>query len=74
MCKVLGFPKESHITVVKRIIKHVNRTFEFGIWYSYDTIAEKIGYSDVDQVGCNKDKKSAFVGVSTWELFDFLAQ
>ena len=27
-------PKESHLTVVKRIIHYINGTFDYGIWYS----------------------------------------
>ena len=40
--------KESHMTAIKRIIRYVNRTFDYGIWYlrdSNDCLAE---YSDVD--------------------------
>ena len=29
-----GTPKESHLTVVKRIIRYINSTFDDGIWYS----------------------------------------
>jgi hypothetical protein len=27
-------PKESHLTAVKRIIRYVNDTLPYGIWYS----------------------------------------
>ena len=30
-------PKESHMTALKRIIKYVKTTAEFGVWYSKDT-------------------------------------
>ena len=30
-------PKESHMTALKRIIKYVKITVEFGVWYSKDT-------------------------------------
>ena len=30
-------PKESHMTALKRIIKYVKTTVEFGVWYSKDT-------------------------------------
>ncbi|CAL8150697.1 unnamed protein product [Prunus armeniaca] len=51
-------PKESHLFAVKRIIKYVSRTFEFGLWYTYDTCVNLIGYSDADWTGCSDDRKS----------------
>ena len=30
-------PKESHLTTVKRIIRYINSTFDYGIWYSRDS-------------------------------------
>ena len=30
-------PKESHMTALKRIIKYVKATPDFGVWYSKDT-------------------------------------
>ena len=30
-------PKKSHMTALKRIIKYVKTTVEFGVWYSKDT-------------------------------------
>lgn len=29
-------PKESHLTTVKRIIRYVNGTLDYGFWYSRD--------------------------------------
>ena len=33
---------------LKRIIKYVKTTIEFGVWYSKDTSDVLTGYSDVD--------------------------
>ena len=41
-------PKESHMTALKRIIKYVKTTTEFGVWYSKDTSDVLAGYSDAD--------------------------
>jgi len=41
-------PKESHLTAVKRIIKYVNDTLLYGIWYSRETNLVVAGYSDAD--------------------------
>ena len=41
-------PKESHMTALKRIIKYVKITAEFGVWYNKDTSDVLAGYSDAD--------------------------
>ena len=51
-------PKESHMTALKRIIKFVKTTAEFGVWYSKDTNNVLAGYFDSDWVGNVDDKKS----------------
>ena len=51
-------PKESHLTAVKRIIRYVNRTSNYGIWYSRDSNNCLARYLDFDWVGCVNDRKS----------------
>ena len=51
-------PKESHITVAKRIIRYLKGTSNLGLWYSKDSSLNLIGYSDVDYGGCKIDRKS----------------
>ena len=41
-------PKESHLFVVKRIIKYVNGTLRYGILFTLDTNANIIGYTNAD--------------------------
>ena len=53
-------PKESYIIVVKRIIKYVNSTSNFGVWYDTDTNDVLAGYSDVDWAGNADDRKITF--------------
>ena len=40
--------KESHLTAVKRIIRYINGTLDYGLWHSKDSNACLAGYSDVD--------------------------
>ena len=40
--------KESHMIALKRIIKYVKTTADFGVWYSKDTNDVLAGYFDVD--------------------------
>ncbi|CAL8991231.1 unnamed protein product [Prunus brigantina] len=57
-------PKESYIFCCqKRIIKYVSRTFEFGLWYTYDTCVNLVGYSDANWAGCSVGRKSTSGGV-----------
>ena len=55
-------PKESHLIVVKRIIKYVKTTSNFGVWYDKDTNDVFARYSDVDWVGNVDDRKSTSSG------------
>ena len=41
-------PKESHLTAVKRIIRYINGTSNYGILYSRDSNECLAGYSDAD--------------------------
>ena len=41
-------PNESHLTAVKRIIRYINGTPDYGLWYSKDSNACLAGYSDAD--------------------------
>ena len=41
-------PKKSHMIALKRIIKYVKSTAEFGVWYSKDTNDVLVRYSNAD--------------------------
>ena len=55
-------PKESHLITVKRIIRYVNGTSNYGLWYSKDSNACLAKYSDADWVGSVNDRKSTSGG------------
>ena len=40
--------KESHMIALKKIIKYVKATANFGVWYNKDTNVVLARYSDVD--------------------------
>ena len=46
------------MTALKRVIKYVKTTIEFGVWYNKDTIDILAGYSDVDWARNVDDRKS----------------
>ncbi|KAL0557106.1 hypothetical protein IC582_005624 [Cucumis melo] len=55
-------PRTSHLNAVKRIIKYVHGTTDFGILYSYDTSSELVGYCDAGWEGSVDDRKSTSGG------------
>ena len=55
-------PKESYLTVVKRIIRYVNGTSDYGLWYSKDSNACHVGYSNADWARSVNDRKSTSGG------------
>ena len=55
-------PKQSHLTAVKRIIRYINGTPYYGLWYSKDSNAYLVGYSDADWDGSVDDRKSTSGG------------
>ena len=50
------------MTALKRIIKYIKTTIEFGVWYSKDTNDGLAGYFDADWVGNTNDRKSTLGG------------
>ncbi|XP_026417450.1 uncharacterized protein LOC113312932 [Papaver somniferum] len=55
-------PRESHLKAVKRIIRYVNGTMDYGLSYSMDTNNNIVAYSDADWEGCVEDRKSTSGG------------
>ena len=50
------------MTTLKRIIKYVKTTADFGVWYNKDTNDVLAGYSDADWAGNANDRKSTSGG------------
>nr|CAN82347.1 hypothetical protein VITISV_040746 [Vitis vinifera] len=62
-------PKESHLSVVKRILRYLKGNMDIGLWYPKGDNFELIEYSDADFAGCKVERKSTsgtyhFVGHS----------
>src|SRR3989337_1790022 len=51
-------PKECHLKVVKRIVRYLLHTPNFGIWYPKGSSFNLVGYSDSDYAGDKVDRKS----------------
>ncbi|KAG7552201.1 GAG-pre-integrase domain [Arabidopsis thaliana x Arabidopsis arenosa] len=55
-------PKASHLAAVKRIIKYVKGTVNFGLSYTKDTSQVLVGYCDADWAGSIDDRRSTTGG------------
>ncbi|WVZ64207.1 hypothetical protein U9M48_013767 [Paspalum notatum var. saurae] len=64
-----AYPRESHRTAVKQILRYTKFTPEFGLWYSVNSTLSVLGFLDLDHGGCRLDCKSTsgacqFLGTS----------
>ncbi|WVZ64276.1 hypothetical protein U9M48_013824 [Paspalum notatum var. saurae] len=50
-------PRESHLFVVKRILRYLKHTPSIGLWYPKGASFELLGYSDSDFAGCRVERK-----------------
>ncbi|XP_075077363.1 secreted RxLR effector protein 161-like [Nicotiana tabacum] len=60
ICKCARYqlaPKESHLTVVKRIIRYLIGTVDYRLWYESLDIFDLKGFSDADFAGDKIDRK-----------------
>ncbi|KAK2436692.1 secreted RxLR effector protein [Trifolium repens] len=55
-------PKVSHLNQVKRILKYVNGTCDYGMMYSHCEDSKLSGYCDADWAGSADDRKSTSGG------------
>ena len=58
LSKYMEKPKESHWLAVKRILRYIKGTMDFGLLYSYNNDATLYGYSDSDWGGNQDERKS----------------
>ena len=55
-------PKVLHLNAVKRIIKYVSRTCDYGLFYNKESNLSLAGFSDSDWAGSADDRKSTIGG------------
>ena len=58
-------PKESHLSVVKRIFRYLIGTQNLGLWYPRGTSFDLISFSDADYASSKIDRKSTSVLVNS---------
>ncbi|KAA0042994.1 hypothetical protein IC582_025355 [Cucumis melo] len=55
-------PRITHLEAVKRILKYIHGTSDFGMMYSYNTTPTLVGYCDADWIVSADDRKSTSGG------------
>ena len=66
-------PKESHLSVVNRILRYLKHTPNIGLWYPKGATLKLLGYSDSDFAGSRVDRKSTLGGCHLLAFSSFLA-
>ena len=51
-------PKQTHLSVVKRIFRYLKNTMDYGLWYPKNQSLQLTAYSDADWENCPYDRKS----------------
>ena len=51
-------PKESHLSVIKRILKYLKGIMDIGLWYAKSDNFELIGFSYANFTGCRVERKN----------------
>jgi hypothetical protein len=57
-----AFPKEPHLSAIKRILRYLKHTPSIGLWYPKGARFQLVGYSDSDYASCKIDRKSTSGG------------
>ncbi|KAH0724932.1 hypothetical protein KY284_000797 [Solanum tuberosum] len=58
--RFLQSPTKQHFGAVKRVLRYVAGTTDFGIWYSKAPNLRLVGFTDSDYIGCLDDRKNTF--------------
>jgi hypothetical protein len=53
-------PKECQLRVIKRIVRYLVHTLNFGLWYPKGSNFDLIRYFDAYYVRCKVDRKSTY--------------
>lgn len=53
-------PRESHLTALKRILRYIRGTLEYGLHIQRSSSFDLVAYSDANWAGCPDTRKSTF--------------
>ncbi|XP_056687110.1 secreted RxLR effector protein 161-like [Spinacia oleracea] len=58
LARFMQKPSQIHLQAIKRVLRYLKGTSDYGIWYTPNKNSELIGYSDSDWAGSIDDMKS----------------
>ena len=58
LSRYMQAPSQNHFVGVKRILRYLKGTQDFGVWYDRQDVMRLMAYSDSDWAGCLDDIKS----------------
>ena len=62
VARFLAKPRENHMMEIKRILRYLKGTKDYGLWYKFGGNMDLKVFTDVDWVGNLDDKKSTSDG------------
>jgi hypothetical protein len=58
VCLYMHDPRKPHLALVKRILRYICGTLDYGLQLHHSSVADLIAYSDADQVSCLDTRRS----------------
>ena len=58
LARFMQNPTQLHMKTVKRVMRYIKGTLDYGLWFRSTENPELIGYSDIDWTGSIDDMKS----------------
>jgi hypothetical protein len=62
----MNMPQEPHVALVKRILRYIKGTLEYGLHIGVSDPCSITAYSDADWVGCPDTRAPLLGSVSSW--------
>ncbi|GKG06004.1 ribonuclease H-like domain-containing protein, partial [Tanacetum coccineum] len=58
VCLHMHDPRESHFSALKKILRYVRGTLDYGLQLFFSSTTDLVAYSDVDRAGCLTTRRS----------------
>jgi hypothetical protein len=58
VCLYMHDPRKPHLALVKRILRYIRGTLDYGLQLHRSSVADLVAYSDADWVGCPDTRRS----------------
>lgn len=68
VCQFMHQPRTSHLAAVKRILRYIKSTVDFGLRITKSADHSLIAYSDADWAGCPDDRRSTVIAYSMVQI------